>query len=93
MSITFEPDAVTIDSEDDDGDSDIYDEAQVIHWHISLDLLRVFKITMTTVIFKHYGNLMSIKICRLCRFGNHLECAVFFLLFLFTFILLYLFVD
>ena len=51
MSITFEPDAVTI--EDDDGDSDIYDEAQVIQWHTSLNLLRMFKRIMTTVIFKH----------------------------------------
>ena len=51
MSITFEPDAVTIDSED--GDSDIYDEAQVIQWHTSLNLLHVLKRTMTTVIFRH----------------------------------------
>ena len=51
MSITFEPDAVTIDSED--GDSDIYDEAQVIQWHTSLYLLRMFRRIITTVIFKH----------------------------------------
>ena len=51
MSITFEPDAVTI--EDDDGDSDIYDEAQVMQWHTLLDVFRMFKRTMTTVIFKH----------------------------------------
>ena len=40
MSITFEPDAVTIDS--GDGDSDIYDEAQVIQLQTSFDLLRMF---------------------------------------------------
>ena len=94
MSITFEPDAVTI--EDDDGDSDIYDEAQVIiQWHTSLYLLRMFRRIITTVIFKHLRKPHEHKdlhiVCFL-KIRHSLEvCSLFLVIFVYLYFIVRVF--